>query len=200
MPTIKYLSQVLKLTQTIENKKEQLVRLEQRMLYTSPTFETKEGTTSNSPSIDKIPKLLADKEALEESIEKLEVKLQETRSRLMRMIDSLEDYDCSDVLYLRYIRGQDFATIASIMKRKKSWVYHKHTLAVDMFAVKIKEFRRNPKRYDVLDYINGEIVFTGTSREVADYLGKSQQIINHSIAQRLLINKHLIIDHKQEGE
>lgn len=198
MDTVKYLSQVLQLEYELERKQEKLIRLEQRMRYVSPSYEST-GATPTTPNPNKLADQIAEVELLKSKIKDIENKIVKTRHRLLRVIDSLNDLDACDVLYLKYIRGHNYKKIAQIMERNVKWVYNKHSQALDIVSEKIKNYQRiSPKKYKVINCLNNEIEFIGTVPEVADYVGETIGMVKIYIAQELARKNYRIVEYVED--
>lgn len=106
---------------------------------------------------------------IQEHKKRVEQEIIETKQRLLRQIDSLDDYEASDVLYLRYIRCHSFKDTAEIMSRKLNWVYWKHERALKQLDHKFKEYQRSQnKKFSLIK--NGKTIKTGTLAEIANHL------------------------------
>ena len=74
MDTVKYLSQVLQLEYELERKQEKLIRLEQRMRYVSPSYEST-GATPTTSNPNKLADQIAEAELLKPKIKDIENKI-----------------------------------------------------------------------------------------------------------------------------
>ena len=200
MDTIKYLSQVINLERELERKQEQLIRLEQRMIYVSPSFDT-EASGGGSRSNEKLAKQVAEKELLENNIKNLERKIKETRARLIRIIDSIEDHDACDVIYMRYIRNFSFKKISEIMERSISWVYYKHGVAVDITTTKLEKYKPHfTKKLYLINLFNMEVVKHDSLPNLAEYLNIPLGTANAMVAQGSRRRNHIIVDDPNDTE
>lgn len=191
-----YLSQVIKLENKLYSKKEQLMILEQKMIYSSPSGNDNIGSgTSVQYVTDKLPMQIANKEILENDIKTIEKELIVKKAEILKTIDKLDDELISEILFMRYLRKMPINKIADRLDRPIKWVYHKHTEGIN--AVQIALYARQPRKktqYHLYDLANSIIEFTGTFTEIANYLNENVQKIHASFYQELLIGHRCICD------
>lgn len=191
-----YLNQVIKLENKLYSKKEQLIILEQKMIYSSPAGNDSIGSGASVQFVvDKLPVQIANKEILENDIKSIEKDLIVKKAEILKTIDKLDDELISEILYMRYLRKMPINKIADRLDRPIKWVYHKHTEGVN--TVQIALYARQPRKktqYHLYDLANSNIEFTGTFTEIANYLNENVQRIHAAFYQELMVGHRCIFD------
>lgn len=142
MTAKEYLMQIRKLDIQIRNKKKELEVIQNQMTgVKSISFDKKEPATSKS-TLSPQEKYYPLYEKYEKSIKNDVDKLVHLKHEAMTLIDRIEDADCMDVLYRRYIHYQKWELIAVEMNFSYKWIHCIHQKALDLFDEILKEYTK----------------------------------------------------------
>lgn len=194
MDTQAYLSQLINLRVKLENTNEQIIRLKQKMIYSSPQFEADAGSgTSVSGGGEKLAKQTAQLEIMEKDVVQMEKDIKQKTKSILRIIDGVENAEHSELLYLRYIKGFSMSVVARRMNRTTSWVYHNHSIAIDDVTQILKLYYRVKQTYYVLNIDTGVIEHQGTINEIAKLLNVVKQEVYAHVAQELPLKNKVVL-------
>lgn len=189
-----YLNQVIKLENKLYSKKEQLIILEQKMIYSSPAGNDSIGSGASAQFVvDKLPMQIANKEILENDIKTIEKDLIVKKAEILKTIDKLDDELISEILYMRYLRKMPINKIAERIDKPIKWVYHNHTEGIN--AIQIMLYAQQPRvsiKYHLYDLLESKIIFTGKFTEIANFLNTDVHRVTASCYQKLTIGHYCI--------
>ena len=189
-----YLNQVIKLENKLYSKKEQLIILEQKMIYSSPAGNDSIGSGASAQFVfDKLPMQIANKEILENDIKTIEKELIIKKAEILKTIDKLDDELISEILYMRYLRKMPINKIAERIDKPIKWVYHNHTEGIN--AIQIMLYVQRPRisaKYHVYNLYESKIEFIGTFTEIANFLNTEVHRVTASCYQKLAIGHYCV--------
>lgn len=140
MTTEEYLNQAIRCERMIRNKMTEIQRY--RDLATSVTVENNPNKVQTSGSKDKLGEFMARVVDMEVEV----ARLKNTRETIIRQIESIEDADFYQILYSKYIDGDNLFTIKDIIHCSKSTVYVLHEKALAEFESKYGKLYIKPTR------------------------------------------------------
>lgn len=117
MTTKEYLQQIGKLNKMINNKLIELAQLKE-MAYSIKAVSTDERVMSSSDP-DKTGSAYARIEEMEQKIDSMIDNYIDTKEKIIKQIESIQDENLYDVLFLKYIAKKRFEDIA--VEIDKSW-------------------------------------------------------------------------------
>ena len=117
MTTKEYLQQIGKLNKMINNKMVELAQMKE-MAYSIKTMNTDEHVMSSSDP-DRIGCAYVKIEEMEQKIDKMIDDYVDKKEKIIKQIESIEDENLYDVLFLKYIAKKRFEDIA--VEIEKSW-------------------------------------------------------------------------------
>lgn len=142
MTAKEYLQQIRKLDIQIRNKQLELRRIELLMSGVKALDFEKKETAASKSSLSPQEKYYPLYEKYEKSIKNDVAKLVQLKHEAMTLIDRIEDADCMDVLYRRYIHYQKWELIAVEMNFSYKWIHCIHQKALDLFDEILKEYTK----------------------------------------------------------
>lgn len=193
-----YLNQVITLENQLYSKKEQLIILEQKMIYSSPAGNDSIGSGASVQFVvDKLPVQIANKEILENDIKTIEKELIIKKAEILKTIDKLDDELISEILYMRYLRKMPINKIAERIDKPIKWVYHNHTEGIN--AIQIMLYARAPRentQYHIYNLLESKIEYTGSLTEIANFLNTDVFRVRTSHIQEITIGHYGILKTK----
>lgn len=117
MTTKEYLQQVGKLNKMINNKMIELAQMKE-MAYSIKNINTDEHVMSSSDP-DRIGCAYVKIEEMEQKIDRMIDDYVDEKAKIIKQIESIEDENLYDVLFLKYIAKKRFEDIA--VEIEKSW-------------------------------------------------------------------------------
>lgn len=137
MTAKEYLQQIRKLNSQIKNKKLELENLTYQMTgVKSISFDKKEPATSKS-TLSPQEKYYPKYEKYSKSILVDIAKLVELKQEAIKLIDSIDDADCIDVLYKRYVLMKRWEVIAKEMNFSYPHIHRIHERALNLLNEKM---------------------------------------------------------------
>lgn len=137
MTAKEYLQQIRKLNSQIKNKKLELENLTYQMTgVKSISFDKKEPATSKS-TLSPQEKYYPKYEKYSKSILVDIAKLVELKQEAIKLIDSIDDADCIDVLYKRYVLMKRWEVIAKEMYFSYPHIHRIHERALNLLNEKM---------------------------------------------------------------
>lgn len=137
MTTKDYLNQISRLNRMINNKLSEITQL--RELSCSISAVRNEERVKSSFNPDKIGSTYAKIDEMEHSLDKMIDEYIDKKNLIIRQIDSIEDEDCYNILFSRYIEKKTFEVIATEMKYSWRQVIRLHGKALEKFEEKYGE-------------------------------------------------------------
>lgn len=131
-----YLSQIYKLTQTIEQLEEEIARNRSTQLPGAVRYDRDRVQTSPE---DKLAEYAAAFDALAQRQAKEMLKLARKRDRIIHQLDHMENLTMARLLRYRYIDLLSWRKIADRMNYSYTRIRHKHAEALNEFE---KEFMK----------------------------------------------------------
>ena len=127
-----YLKQIQAIHTKIENKKERIERLDG--LLTSPAVgELKQDKVQTSIRLDKQESMIAQKQSLEDELQRLMYEEAALIIKIGKQIDGMENPTYSRILHLRYEESCSFEIIADKMNKDIRYIWNLHGLALKAF-------------------------------------------------------------------
>ena len=138
MTAKEYLQQIRKLDIQIRNKKKELEVIQNQMTgVKSISFDKKEPATSKS-TLSPQEKYYPKYEKYSKSILVDIAKLVELKQEAIKLIDSIDDAQCIDVLYKRYVSCLSWKEIAREMNFNYSHIFRIHDNAIEKLNEKMR--------------------------------------------------------------
>lgn len=119
MDTKQYLSQIKRLDRQIQNKLSELYNL--KMMASSISVSNEGERVQTSGNKDQLGAVVAKIVDMEKEVDKMVDLFVDTRSEIIRQIDSMDDLDSYDILSMRYVSGKTFHEISE----KTGWSIRK---------------------------------------------------------------------------
>lgn len=132
----KFLNQLREHYELIEEKKEKLRYIEERLTSISGGFKVGE-VVSGSRSTNTQEKLILEKIELEELIKEDYKEILRLEKKIMRLIDLVDDEKSREILAIRYLSGASWDKVAESMKICKRSCFRRHELAIEQIEKKI---------------------------------------------------------------
>ena len=134
MTTKDYLNQISRLNRMINNKLTEIAQL--RELACSISAVKNEERVMSSPDPDKIGSTYAKIDEMEHNLDKIIDEYVDKKNLIIGQIDSIEDEDCYNILFSRYIEKKTFEVIATEMKYSWRQIIRLHGKALKAFEEK----------------------------------------------------------------
>lgn len=119
MDTKQYLSQIKRLDRQIQNKLSELYNL--KMMASSISVSNEGERVQTSGNKDQLGAVVAKIVDMEKEVDKMVDLFVDTRSKIISQIDSMDDLDSYDILFMRYVAGKTFHEISE----KTGWSIRK---------------------------------------------------------------------------
>lgn len=137
MTTKDYLNQISRLNRMINNKLTEITQL--RELSCSISAIRNEEKVKSSSDPDKIGSTYAKIDEMERNLDKTIDEYTDKKNLIIGQIDSIEDEDCYNILFSRYIEKKTFEVIATEMNFSYRNVTRLHGRALKAFEDKYGE-------------------------------------------------------------
>lgn len=134
MTTKDYLNQISRLNRMINNKLTEITQLRE-LSYSISAIGSEEKVKSSSDP-DKIGSTYAKIDEMERNLDKMIDKYIEKKNLIIGQIESIEDEDCYNILFSRYIEKKTFEAIATEMKYSWRQIIRLHGKALKTFEEK----------------------------------------------------------------
>ena len=134
MTTKDYLNQISRLNRMINNKLTEITQLRELSCSISAIGSEEKVKSSSDP--DKIGSIYAKIDEMERNLDKMIDKYIEKKNLIIGQIDSIEDEDCYNILFSRYIEKKTFEVIATEMKYSWRQIIRLHGKALKTFEEK----------------------------------------------------------------
>lgn len=134
MTTKDYLNQISRLNRMINNKLTEITQL--RELSCSISAIRSEEKVKSSSDPDKIGSTYAKIDEMERNLDKMIDEYIEKKNLIIGQIDSIENEDCYNILFSRYIEKKTFEVIATEMKYSWRQIIRLHGKALKAFEEK----------------------------------------------------------------
>lgn len=121
-----FLKSIRKTDFLIKRKNEQLERLEHLAVYSNPQPDPNGGGHGTKVVMDSKAEIVCSIVDLKTEINKQIDKLIDIKLKAMKMIDSLENGDIVDILYMRYFEYRKWDDIAEAKSRSLDWIFRLH--------------------------------------------------------------------------
>lgn len=137
MTTKDYLNQISRLNRMINNK---LVEIQQlKEMACSISAITNGDRVQTSLNFDKIGTSIAKIDEMERNLDKMIDEYVDKKNLIIAQIDSVEDEDCYNILFSRYIEKKTFEVIATELNYSWRQIVRLHGKALRIFEEKYGE-------------------------------------------------------------
>ena len=137
MTTKDYLNQISRLNRMINNKLTEITQL--RELSCSISAVKNEERVKSSSDPDKIGSTYAKIDEMERNLDKTIDEYTDKKNLIIKQIDGIEDEDCYNLLFSRYIEKKTFEVIATEMNFSYRNITRLHGRALKAFEDKYGE-------------------------------------------------------------
>lgn len=134
MTTKDYLNQISRLNRMINNKLTEIAQLKELSCSISAIGNEEKVISSLDP--DKIGTTYAKIDEMERNLDKMIDEYIEKKNLIIGQIDSIENEDCYNILFSRYIEKKTFEVIATEMKYSWRQIIRLHGKALKAFEEK----------------------------------------------------------------
>lgn len=134
MTTKDYLNQISRLNRMINNKLVEIQQLKEMSCSISAITNSERVQTSLSP--DKIGSNIAKIDEMERNIDSMIDAYVDKKNLIIAQIDSIEDEDCYNILFSRYIEKKTFEVIATELNYSWRQIVRLHGKALKIFEDK----------------------------------------------------------------
>lgn len=134
MTTKDYLNQISRLNRMINNKLTEITQLRELSCSISAIGNEEKVISSSDP--DKIGATYAKIDEMERNLDKMIDEYIEKKNLIIGQIDSIENEDCYNILFSRYIEKKTFEVIATEMKYSWRQIIRLHGKALKAFEEK----------------------------------------------------------------
>lgn len=137
MTTKDYLNQISRLNRMINNKLTEILQLKE--LSCSISAVRNEEKVKSSSDLDRIGSSYAKIDEMERNLDNMIDEYIEKKNLIIGQIDSIEDEDCYNILFSRYIEKKTFEVIATEMNFSYRNITRLHGRALKVFEGKYGE-------------------------------------------------------------
>lgn len=134
MTTKDYLNQISRLNRMINNKLTEITQLRELSCSISAIGNEEKVISSSDP--DKIGATYAKIDEMERNLDKMTDEYIEKKNLIIGQIDGIENEDCYNILFSRYIEKKTFEVIATEMKYSWRQIIRLHGKALKAFEEK----------------------------------------------------------------
>nr|DAW77708.1 MAG TPA: Protein of unknown function (DUF1492) [Bacteriophage sp.]DAX01424.1 MAG TPA: Protein of unknown function (DUF1492) [Bacteriophage sp.]DAY91400.1 MAG TPA: Protein of unknown function (DUF1492) [Caudoviricetes sp.]DAZ48666.1 MAG TPA: Protein of unknown function (DUF1492) [Caudoviricetes sp.] len=134
MTTKDYLNQISRLNRMINNKLTEITQLRELSCSISAIGNEEKVISSSDP--DKIGATYAKIDEMERNLDKMIDEYIEKKNLIIGQIDGIENEDCYNILFSRYIEKKTFEVIATEMKYSWRQIIRLHGKALKAFEEK----------------------------------------------------------------
>lgn len=134
MTTKDYLNQISRLNRMINNKLTEITQLRELSCSISAIGNEEKVISSSDP--DKIGATYAKIDEMERNLDKMIDEYIEKKNLIIGQIDGIENKDCYNILFSRYIEKKTFEVIATEMKYSWRQIIRLHGKALKAFEEK----------------------------------------------------------------
>ena len=137
MTTKDYLNQISRFNRMINNKLTEIAQLRELSCSISAVKNEERVLSSSDP--DKIGATYAKIDGMERNLDKMIDEYTDKKNTIIGQIDSIEDEDCYNILFSRYIEKKTFEVIATEMNYSWRQIIRLHGKALRRFEEKYGE-------------------------------------------------------------
>lgn len=137
MTTKDYLNQISRFNRMINNKLTEIAQLRELSCSISAVKNEERVLSSSDP--DKIGATYAKIDEMERNLDKMIDEYTDKKNTIIGQIDSIEDEDCYNILFSRYIEKKTFEVIATEMNYSWRQIIRLHGKALRRFEEKYGE-------------------------------------------------------------